>query len=97
MVESLKRIGESREREVNELCTVYYEDFVQSLDKLKGGRETAQQLSVKVRKQNEHLQDYSKALLERMDELVDVYGVGFLSSPMHARFEIRAAVFRAAQ
>jgi hypothetical protein len=81
MVESLQQIAVQREQEVKELCTVYYEDFVQSLDKLKVVREIAQQLSVQVTKRNEHLQGCSKALLERLDDLVDVYKVPFPSHP----------------
>eukprot|EP00854_Cymbomonas_tetramitiformis_P007078 gene7078-8442_t len=75
VVSSLRNLAQDREREVEELCRVYYEDFVHSLGRLQKSRSIAGDIKSKVKEQNAALQDCSGPVLATMDELKDVYKV----------------------
>ncbi|KAK3257996.1 hypothetical protein CYMTET_32941 [Cymbomonas tetramitiformis] len=48
VVSSLRNLAQDREREVEELCRVYYEDFVHSLGRLQKSRSIAGDIKSKV-------------------------------------------------
>jgi len=71
LLESLRETVKSREEDIEQLCRVHYEDFIQSVDELRYVKSDAVDLSTKVQDHNQQIQHVGSALLKNHEALLE--------------------------
>eukprot|EP00268_Persea_americana_P011315 TRINITY_DN1478_c0_g1_i4.p1 TRINITY_DN1478_c0_g1~~TRINITY_DN1478_c0_g1_i4.p1 ORF type:complete len:792 (-),score=169.72 TRINITY_DN1478_c0_g1_i4:784-3159(-) len=73
LLHQLKNITKNKEVEIEELCKLHYEDFIATVDKLRGILLDADELKRTLSSENSRLQDVGSSLLLILDELLELH------------------------
>ncbi|KAJ8635514.1 hypothetical protein MRB53_009781 [Persea americana] len=73
LLHQLKTITKNKEVEIEELCKLHYEDFIATVDKLRGILLDADELKRTLSSENSRLQDVGSSLLLILDELLELH------------------------
>ncbi|KAJ4982472.1 hypothetical protein NE237_033309 [Protea cynaroides] len=71
----LKNVVKKKEVEIEELCKLHYEEFIQAVDELRGLLVDAEELKSELSSDNFRLQDVGSKLLLKLEELLESYSI----------------------
>jgi exocyst complex component 6 len=75
LLSSLRNIVKKKEVEIEEICRIHYEEFIQAVDELRCVLVDADELKGTLSGENLLLQEVASALLLKLDELLELYSV----------------------
>lgn len=75
LLQQLKIVVKKKEVEIEELCKLHYDEFIFTVDELRGVVVDAEELKSELGSDNFRLQEVGNALLLKLDELLESYSI----------------------
>ncbi|KAJ4979840.1 hypothetical protein NE237_010620 [Protea cynaroides] len=75
LLHQLKNVLKNKEVEIEELCKLHYEEFIQAVDELRGLLVNAEELKSELSSDNFRLQEVGSQLLSKLEELLESYSI----------------------
>ncbi|WOL18345.1 exocyst complex component SEC15A-like [Canna indica] len=75
LLHQLSNVSKKKEVEIEELCKLHYEDFILAVDELRGVLIDTDELKNSLSSENIRLQEVAGALLQKLDELLELYSI----------------------